>query len=324
MASKFNNKILLIVLIVLTGLFFLARTIKQKRSSGNLKTDIVRIDSSLVNSILLYPSAEKGAEIMFSRSGFNWQVTKGDITADADKSNIDNLFAELLVLRPESIVTRNKEKWANYGVTDSLGTRVIMKEGKKPVLDLVVGRFDYQPSPSGYSGTGGNYGTGRTYIRLFDETDVYVVKGFLAMSFNQVFKNWRDQTFLNFDINNINLLTFDYPADSGFVAMKSDTVWIVEGIIADSTSMASYLNAISRKSNSVFTDSFTPVIGADYQLTINGVNMAPIIIKAYRKGENEYIMNSSQNPDSYFTSPRSVLFGTIFKSRSDLTGSQDN
>jgi hypothetical protein len=318
MASKFNNKILLIVLVILAGLFILTRTLKEKRSSGNLKTDIVKIDSSSVSSILLYPSAEKGAEILFSRNGNTWQVTKGEITADADKGNIDNMFTELINLRPDHIIATNKDKWGDYGVTDSLGTRVIMKEGKKTVLDLIVGRFDYQQSPSGYGGYGGNYGTGRTYIRLKDEINVYDVKGFLAMSFNQTFKNWRDQTFLKTDRNSINLLTFDYPADSGFVAMKSDSVWIIEGITADSSAIASYLNSLSRKSNSTFIDGYSPVIGPDYQLTINGTNMAPVIIKAYRRGDNDFVMNSSQNPDSYFTSPRSGLFGNIFKPKSQF------
>ena len=318
MATKFNNKILLIVLVILAGLFILTRTIKQKRSSGNLKTDVVKVDSSAVNTILLYPSAEKGAEISFSRIGNKWQVTKGEITSEADKNNIDNMFAELMNLKPESVVTRNKERWGDYGVTDSLGTRVVMKDGKKALLDLIVGRFDYQQAPSGSSGYGGNYGTGRTYIRLKEETDVYVVKGFLAMSFNQTFKNWRNQTLLKTDRNSINLLTFDYPADSGFVAMKSDSVWIIEGITADSAAMASYLNVLSRKSNSAFIDGYSPVIGPDYQLTINGTNMAPVIIKAYRKGDNDFVMNSSQNPDSFFTSTRTGLFGNIFKPKSQF------
>jgi len=318
MASKFNNKILLIVLVILAGVFILTRTVKQRRSSGNLKTDIVKVDSAAINTILLYPSAEKGAEITFSRTGNKWQVTKGEITSDADRNNIGNMFAELINLKPESVVTRNTEKWRDYGVTDSLGTRVIMKDGKKTLLDLIVGKFDYQQSPSGYSGYGGNYGTGRTYIRLNKESDVYVVKGFLAMSFNQTFKNWRDQTFLKTDRNNINLLTFDYPADSGFVAMKSDSVWIIEGITADSAAMASYLNVLARKSNSTFIDGFSPVIGPDYQLTINGTNMAPVTIKAYRKGENDFVMNSSLNPNSYFTSPRAGLFGSIFKPKSQF------
>lgn len=318
MASKFNNKILVIILLVLIGLFFLLRAIYEKQSAGNLKTDLVRIDSSLVNSILLYPSAEKGVEITFTRTGKKWKVSKGEITADADESSVTNMFGELLVLKPERMVTRNKEKWKDYGVTDSLGTRVIMKEGKKVVLDLMVGRFEYLPGPGGYSGYGGQYGTGLTYLRLFNETDVYVVKGFLAMSFNQNFNRWRNQIFLRTDKNNINLLNFEYPADSGFIAMKSDTVWIIEGITADSSLMASYLNSLSQKSNTQFTDLFKPLLSPDYQLTINGTNMAPIILKAYRKGENEFILNSSLNPESYFISPAKGLFGTVFKSKSDF------
>jgi hypothetical protein len=317
MASKFNNKILIIVLLVLIGLFFLLRIINNKQSSGNLKTDIIQIDSSLVNTILLYPSAEKGAEISFIRSGNKWNVSKGEFTAYADERSVSNMFGELLVLKPERLVTRKKENWGEFGVTDSLGTRVIMKEGKKAVLDLMVGRFDYQPGPGGSSG-GGQYGTGLTYIRLYNETDVYVVKGFLAMSFNQAFNRWRNQIFLRTNKNDINLLTFEYPADSGFIAMKSDTLWIIEGITADSSSMASYLNSLAQKSNSQFTDNFKPLLSPDYQLTINGTNMAPIILKAYRKGENEYILNSSLNPDSYFKSPRTGLFGSIFKSKLEL------
>lgn len=318
MASKFNNKILVIVLVVLIGLFFLLRAIYEKRSAGNFKTDLIQIDSSMVSTILLYPSAEKGAEITFTRAGKKWKVSKGEITAEADENSIANMFSELLVLRPEQLVTRNKEKWSDFGVTDSLGTRVIMKEGKKPVLDLMVGRFEYQPGPDGYNRSAGNYGTGLTYIRLYNESDVYVVKGFLAMSFNQTFNRWRNQIFLRTNKNDINLLTFEYPADSGFIAMKSDTVWVIEGMIADSSLMASYLNSLAQKSNTQFTDQFTPLLGPDYQLTINGINMAPIILKAYRRGENEFILNSSLNPDSYFISPPTGLFGTIFKSKSDF------
>ena len=315
MASKFNNKILVVVLLVLIGLFFILRAVHEKRSSGNLKTDLIQIDSSLVNTILLYPSAEKGAEIAFTRTGNKWKVTKGEITANADERSINNMFSELVNLKTDRLATRNKDKWSDFGVTDSLGTRVIMKEGKKAVLDLIVGRFDYQPGPGGYSG-GGQYGTGLNYIRLHDEADVYVVKGFLAMSFNQTFNKWRNQIFLRTDKNDINLLTFEYPADSGFIAMKSDSIWIIEGITADSSSMASYLNSLSQKSNTQFTDDFRPLLGPDYQLTINGINMAPIILKAYRKSEKEYILNSSLNPDSYFVSPGTGLFGTIFKSKS--------
>ncbi len=319
MANKFNNKTLVIILVILVGLFFVSRIIREKRSSGTLRRDLVQIDSSLVTSILLYPSAENGEEIIFTRTGNNWTVKKGDFSVGANNNSVQNMLSELTMLSPERLIARSQEKWSEYGVNDSLGTRVIMKQGKKNMVDLIVGRFDYQPSPSGYRGYGNNYGSGLTYVRLYDEPEVYVVQGFLAMSFNQTFNNWRNQTFLNTNKNNITSLSFEYPADSGFTAVKTDTIWTINGIRAVSTSMAQYLSNIARKSNSSFIDDFSPVTSPDFQLTIEGIEMNPVILKAYKTGVNSYILNSSQNPEAYFTSPASGLFGNVFKSKSELT-----
>jgi hypothetical protein len=318
MAKSFNNKILIIILVVLTGVFLLTRMINQKRSSGTLKTDLVSIDSSLISTILLYPGAEHGEEISFTRSGNNWIVKKGDLSVEADINSVQNMFSELVMLSPERLVARGKDYWGDYGVNDSLGTRVIMQQGKKTVLDLMVGRFDYQPGPSGYGGYGSNYGSGLTYVRLYDEPEVYVVKGFLAMSFNQAFNNWRNKTFLNTNTSNLTSLYFEYPADSGFIIQKIDTLWVIDDMQTDSASMAQYLNGLKRKSNTSFIDNFSPLTAPDFQLTIEGINMVPVILKAYSLGENKFILNSSQNPEAYFTSPPTGLFGNIFKSKSEF------
>ncbi|KPK86498.1 MAG: hypothetical protein AMS27_04865 [Bacteroides sp. SM23_62_1] len=318
MAKRFNNKLLIIILVVLTGIFFITRMINQKRSSGTLKTDLVQIDSSLINTILLYPAAENGAEIIFNRNGNKWIAIKGDLSVEANMNGVQNMLSELVLLSPERLVTRDRGQWSDYGVDDSLGTRVIMKQGKKTVVDLMVGRFDYQPGPSGYGGYRGNYGSGLTYVRLSDEPEVYVVNGFLAMSFNQTFNNWRNQTFLNTNTSSLTSLKFEYPADSGFLILKVDTLWMIDDMQADSVFMVQYLNGIRRKSNNSFIDHFSPVIGPDYQLTIEGINMEPVVIKAYLTEENEFILNSSQNPEVYFSSPPTGLFESIFKSKSEF------
>jgi len=319
MARKFNNKTLLIVLVVLVGLFFISKALRQKRVTGTLDVELVQIDTTEVNTILLYPQVENGEEIRFNRSGLNWTVSKGEITARADNQGIKNMFSELLSISPDRLVARDEEKWVDFGVNDSLGTRVIMKEGKKTVLDLMVGRFDYQPAPStGYGGYGRNQGTGLTYVRKTDQSEVYVVQGFLAMSFNQRLNNWRNQLLLQTTKNNLTKITLDYPADSGFIAMKVDTVWKINGFEADSASMEQYLNGLSRKFNSSFVDDFTPLIAPDFQLTIEGNNMLPVIVKAYRRSDDEYILNSSQNPESWFSSSSSGIFRNLFKPKSEL------
>jgi len=318
MAGKFNNKTLIIVLIVLVGLFLVTRAFKQKKSAGTLKAELVQIDTSHVNSILLYPSAEQGEEITFARTGDEWTVQKGELIVPADDYGINNMLTELLNLAPERLVANSSEKWGDFGVTDSLGTRVIMKDGKKTLADVMIGRFDYQPSQNPYGGYGRNQGTGLTYVRLTGEPQVYVIEGFLAMSFNQAFNSWRNQLVVRLEKNNINRITFEYPADTGFIAENPDSVWRINGIPADSTSIENYLNSLARKSNSSFVDGYNPVTGPDYQITIEGNLVAPVVIKAYQRSADNFIIHSSMNPESYFSSNLTGLFSQLFKSRAEM------
>jgi len=318
MAKKFNNKTLIIVLVVLVGLFLVSRAFRQKRSSGTLKTELVQIDTSRVNTILLYPGAEQGEEITFTRTGTDWTVQKEDLVVPADNYGIKSMLTELNNLAPERLVANNSNKWGDFGVTDSLGTRVIMKEGKKTVADVMIGRFDYQPTQNPYGGYGGNQGTGLTFIRLTDEPEVYVIQGFLAMTFNQAFNAWRNQLIVQLTKTSINQLTFDYPADTGFIASLQDTLWRINGMPADSASMETYLNGLARKSNSSFVDEYNPVTAPDFQLTIQGNLVTPIIIKGYMRSADNFIIHSSMNPESYFSSPRDGLFSQIFTSGSGL------
>ena len=231
---------------------------------------------------------------------------------------MDNALNDLINLKADRLVARSEDKWADYSVNDSLGTRVLIKEGKKTTLDLVIGRFNYQPPAGGYSGYGQQYGTGITYVRKSGEDEVYAVEGFLAMSFNQGFNNWRDQTISRLTRDQITKIIFEYPADSGFVAQKLDEQWTIKGLPADSTSMAKYLNGMSRKSHREFADDFTPLSSPPFQVTFEGMNMEPLLIRVYVRDGGELILHSSINPESYFMINRDGLFKDIFKSYSSF------
>jgi hypothetical protein len=239
----------------------------------------VEIDTGRISSIYLYPQSENGAELFFSRIGTDWIVSKDELSAPADKYSLGNTLDELLNLRADRLVARSEEKWPEFHVNDSLGTRVIVKEGKKTTLDMIIGRFNYQPPAGGYSGYGQQqYGTGITYVRKSGEDEVYAVEGFLAMSINQGFNNWRDQAICRISKDQITRVVFDYPADSGFVAQKLDVNWTVNGILADSTSMAQYLDGLSRKSHGDFADGFSPLSNPLYQVTFEGTNSSAGLI----------------------------------------------
>ena len=318
MSGKFNNRTLLIVFLGLAGILVLTRVFTAKKAERTLDTDLVEIDTGRISSISIYPQAEQGAELVFSRNGIAWIVSKDELSAPADKYSIGHALDELLNLKADRLVARSEEKWPEFHVNDSLGTRVLVKEGKKTTLDMIIGRFNYQPPPGGYSGYGQQYGTGITYVRNSDEDEVYAVEGFLAMSFNQGFNNWRDQAICRLTRDQITKVVFEYPADSGFVAQKQDVNWTINGIMADSTSMAQYLNGLSRKSHGDFADGFSPLSNPLYQVTFEGMNMDPLLIRVYSQVGGELILHSTINPESYFRITRDGLFKDIFKSSAGL------
>jgi hypothetical protein len=324
MSGKFNNRALLAVFLILAVIFVITRVFPGKKSERTLVTDIVQIDTGQVSSVLLYPAAEQGKQLEFIKNGASWTVQRDDLKAAADARSVTAMLTELHNLETEQLVARSPESWSEYHVNDSLGTRVIVKEDNKTTLDLVVGRFHYQPPPqNSYNPYGQNRVSGKTYLRLSEEDEVYSVEGFLAMSINQSFDRWRDQSVTRLNTANLSRIIYDYPADSGFIAEKTDAGWMVAGILADSASMASYLNKVSRKSHQEFSDGYQPDGEPDYQVSFEGDNMTPQLVRAYVQGDSSIILNSSINAGTWFHVTREGLFGDIFPESETLLSGQD-
>jgi len=314
MSARFNNRTLFIILILLAGIFVVTRFTGVSRKGRTLNTDIINIDTASVTTIHLFPLTAKGEELVFQKKGNSWTVTREDITAPVDKSSFLNALGELLDLKTDQLVARSEDKWPDFHVNDSLGTRLIIKEGRKTTLDMIIGRFDYKPVQDPYGGYGQNRGTGITYVRSYDEDEVYAVQGFLAMTFNRNFQSWRDQTITRFTPAQLSKVVFDYPSDSGFIAQKTDAGWMVGGILADSASMASYLNSVSRKRNSNFRDDLKIGSPPDYRVTFEGDNIQPLVVQAYIQPDGATILHSSINPESWFEIQREGLFSDLFMS----------
>ncbi len=320
MSGKINNRTLLIVFAGLIGILLITKLVTSEKSVRTLDTELIDIDTSRITSILLYPRSETGEEILFERSGSKWTVSSNGVSASADANSLIRSLSELVNLKTERLVARSKDKWGEFQVSDSLSTRLVISEGKKKTLDLVIGRFDYQPPPGGqgYQGYQQNQFSGVSYIRLYSESEVYAVEGFLGLSFNQSFNTWRLQSISSLNQSQVSKLVFDYPSDSGFIAQRSETGWMVAGLSADSASVAQYLSGISQKRSSAFEDGFQPSSAPDYQLTIEGDNMTPVLIRAFNQAGGDVILNSSLNPQSYFRTTKNDLFSDFFKRTVDF------
>ncbi len=323
MSGKPNNRVLLIILAALLGIFVLVRVFRTSKREKTLRTELIHVDTSRISRIRLYPGAEDHEEILFRKNPEgSWRVRHGDVDAEADPRSVKSMLTEILNIKPERLAATSRDKFAEFQLTDSLATRIVVEEGKKETLDLLVGKFSYKPSPGpSYGGYSNRYGRGISYIRLHDEEHIYAVDGFLTMSFNQGFNAWRNQVVTDLNRQDLTAFRFDYPADSGFVVRQRDSVWYIGSVRPDSASMIQYLNTISHRSGSSFADDLKPSGNPDFQLTIEGRNMRPVNLKGYLKDEEEIIIHSSQNPEAWFKSKKTGLFDDLFKGKGYFTQS---
>jgi hypothetical protein len=319
MSKKFDNKILLYILGALIIVFGAVKLYQKKYTENTLNPKIVDIDTAKVTKLLLYPTSEKRAEIKFYKEGKEWEISKDKLIAEPEGNVVQNLLGMLLEIKVQRLAARGKSKMAELLLNDTSATRVKVYQGDKLALDLLIGKFSYQKGNNPYSGMYGG-GTGTSYVRLADKEEAYAVEGFLTFSFNQQFNSFRKQTLARFDKPSATKITFKYPADSSFVVELKDKQWMIGSEKADSAKVADYLNSLAYKNASSFNDNFVPSGASQCQLTVEGNNMKTITIDAYFLMNDNYILNSNQNPKSYFSSPNKGLLSEVFKGKKTFFG----
>ncbi len=289
MFNKNSNKTLWIIFVVLfiaTILIFSSESTKRERTFDK---DIIKIDTSAVTEILLYPKSQKGKEVKLTKVGNEWNViAENGKKYKTPKAKVKNLLVQILRIKPKRLAARSKDKFAKYEVLDSVATRVAVKEGDKETLNLIIGKFAFQ-QPRSMS----------TFVRLAGSNDIYEVDGFLDMIFNKTVNNFRDETVIKSDKSKWNRLTFELPNET-YELENNGKTWLLNGIPTDSAKTAIALSTLARITNSNFVDienNKLPKI--ESKLTIENDLGKPIIVTAFKDSSN-YIIHSSQNVENYF------------------------
>ena len=299
-----NNKTLGIVfgiLLIIVAVIFISQSGKNERTFREVLVDI---DTSAVTEVLIYPKSKKPNEVKLFKDKNEWRVTlPSGGTAKVTDQRMTSLFAQLLAIQPKRLAARDESKWNELQV-DSTGSRVKVFEGSDLALDLVIGRFQFQQPR-----------TMNTYVRLYNDKDVYEVDGFLDMTFNQGANVFRDGTVINSDYKDWKQIQFVYPADSSFQLVNNGNKWLLNGNPTDSTKTVNYLNRLRNLTNTSFVDdkkistSTTPT----FSLNITTNDMKFIEVKCYEDSTST-IIHSSQNPEAWFDG--ASLTKTIFVGKS--------
>ena len=290
MFRKVKIKILLSVFVVLLALVVLVQIIDARKGDRTFKKELVNVNADDVTSIQIAPKISGGEVITLKKDNDNWKVVSKDGEVyGADKGVASNLINTLNRIKPESLVTASKDKWKQYDVTDSLGTNVKLLKGSDVLADVYVGKFSFsQPRKM------------TSYVRLASDKEVYGVDGFLSMTFNRELDSFRDKTVISSSKIDWVKLQYTYPADSSFTLAKMGDKWQVDGVAADSASVASYLSTLAHVTGSEFAET-KPSGTATHILRIEGNNMmTPVEVKGYYQDTENIIVESNQNPGAYF------------------------
>jgi hypothetical protein len=306
MFRKINNKILGIVFVALLLLVVILFVFEGGENERTFREVLVDIDTSAVTEILIYPKSQNHKELKLFKENSEWYVTLSNgKSAKVTNQRMSSLFAQLVAIQPKRLAARDESKWNELQV-DSTGSRVKVYEGSKLTSDLVIGRFSFQQPRSM-----------NTFVRVYNDKDVYEVEGFLDMTFNQGANSFRDGTIIKSDFNNWQQVKFNYPADSSFQLSKNDNYWLVNGTSADSLKAINYLRRLSNLSNNSFIDEikFDTLASPTYSVNISTKELQFIEIKAFVDLDKTYI-HSTQNPEAWFDGTSIVK--TIFIGKSSF------
>lgn len=298
-------------------LILIFAALKVFRSPGlqsNMPGNLVEFDSAQITDLIIIP-AKKRDEIRLTRAG-NWRLIQNNQTLRLEQGAGVNALRMLTVLKPERIMSRKKEKWDEFGVGDSTGTRVRVMNGTSTEADIMVGRSAYNQMAGQRYG-----GTSYTFVRLTGESEVYAVEGFLDAQFNRGLDDWRDKSLLRIKKDSVFRISFQYPADSGFVVEKVGSMWIASSQQADSAKVKSYLGGLEYKNGTLFASSIAPG-SPTATITFHTRKGIAATLDGWFTPAGTWILRSSLQPESAFVFDQAAMRDMFRGSRSFVSGTK--
>jgi hypothetical protein len=281
--------------VIFLGLVVVFLAIKKFRSPGlesNLPRTVVEIDTARVTDLLITPAKGNRETVRITRSG-GWKLMKGEQTLRLEQGAAASALRMLTSLKPDRLATKRKEKWNEFSVGDSTGTRIQVMAGTSTLADLVIGRSGF-----GQSATGSYGGPGFTYVRLTDEPEVFTVDGFLDAHFNRPLDDWRDKSFLRLSKDSVDRMRFSYQGDSSFVIDKQSGKWMMSNTFADSTAILSYLSGMAYKNATAFAPA-APAGAPGATVIFEKSSKAVATVEAWPEGA-DWTVRSSHQPETFF------------------------
>lgn len=284
---------LAVILLSLILVFMAVRKFRSPRLEGNLPAVLVELDTAKITEIVITPAKDRQQPVRLARVG-GWKLMKGEKALRLEQGAVTSLLRVLTTMKPERMASKRKEKWREFQVDDSVGTRIQVMSGSAVEADLVIGRSGFGQTP-----TQGYGGPAFTYVRISEEPEVYAIGGFLEAQVNRPVDDWRDKSFLRVKRDSVTRVSFRYPADSSFVMEKIAGRWMMAGSPVDSMEVRSFLSGMEFRNGSAFAPS-APSGSPPISVTLERGTRVLGTIEAWPT-EGNWVVRSSHQPETFFS-----------------------
>jgi hypothetical protein len=288
---KLSTKNLLIIFGILAIVFIVSNLTKREGRSKSLRTELIQIDTADVTKIII---TSPNGSVELNKIESVWSVALDGSSKQTKKNTVESMLNNLNSIKPSRLASRKKEKWGEYAV-DSTGTRIRLFAGDEIKTDIVLGRFGVEGQRNFY-----------TFVRLFEEENVYVANDFMKMSVYENPDDYRNNELLRLKKDSLTQVTFDYPEGSFSLVKNQD--WFLGDSEADSTSVAGFLQDLNYLSSKEFENN--SVSAFTHKVTFSFTNQPEIVVEGAQMGENP-IIKSSENQLETFND--SIAWDKLFK-----------
>jgi hypothetical protein len=189
------------------------------------------VDTAQVDKITI---GRLGGATTLTRASGNWYLMEGEEHRTADPSATQQLIDIVGGMKVGNVISDNPANQIKFQVDTLTGFTVSLYSGDNLLSVVVIGKMaDYM----------------HTYVRLRDESKVYIADGMMSQLFNRAPSDWRNKTILDLPTTEVQSVEFKF-GDEHYQIVRTDTVWSLseppfnETIDADQDSVTELLSTL--------------------------------------------------------------------------------
>src|SRR5690349_17476950 len=112
--KKINNKLLVIGLAVLIGIFILSKLFRSPKLEGNIRKELVSLDTADITEIRMATSGDQPKVIRLNKEKGNWTAIQDDKSYPVDRNALSSLLATVSEMNAVRMVSRKQDKWESF------------------------------------------------------------------------------------------------------------------------------------------------------------------------------------------------------------------